>query len=103
MAHSIGLALGALLITVSACAPRAAELTSAPAETSRQMLISNATSARIEVYLVPAAGPAKLLGELRAGAAAEVAVPVGKHAPFISAYIGSGVTRTSVSCTVPVE
>jgi hypothetical protein len=91
------------LLAFVACGPRTAQVSTAP-ETTRSLMITNGTAGRVELYLVPVDGQAKLLGELRGGGVTEVQIVVkGQTLPGVSAYLGSGITRTQVPCSAPVE
>ena len=69
----------------------------------RELVVTNGTSARVELFLLHPTGPATTLGNLAAGASTNFRVRVGRVTPTVSAYIGSGMTRTQVACAYPVE
>jgi hypothetical protein len=103
MAKSQEVLCAIVMACVVGCGPRAAQVTSAPAEATRTMAVRNATAQRVELFLVQPDGAVRPIGQLSAGATTELSVKVGRTTPTISAYIGSGMTRTSVPCTYPVE
>ncbi len=82
-----------------ACATPPAASTPTPA--NRSMRVTNHTAGRVELYLIARPGAeARSLGQLGAGRVTEFSVP---STATVSAYLGSGITRTHVVCSYPKE
>lgn len=91
-------------VTLAACASAGAPAATSSGGGTRQILVNNASSARIEIYLVPADGPGQRVGNIAAGGKLDVSFISTRYRPSIAAYQGTDVmTRIPVRCTVPAE
>ena len=80
------------------CSTPPAQTAAAPA--TANLIVTNHTSGRLEVYLVATQGQARLLGQLGAGKVGQYSAAPNTT---VSAYLGSGITRTMVPCSFPRE